>query len=470
MSGDAGQGFFSRHVRVHPKIVHGRFANLRIAALVATLGVLYSIPWLRWGDRPAVWLDLPRRKFHLFGLVLWPQDMIYLTALLVIAALFLFLVTALAGRIWCGYACPQTVFTQILVWIERLFEGDRAQQLRLERGGWTVERIVRQSSKGIVGIVFSVATAVSVVGYFVPIRELIPRLFAGTAAPASYLAIVAIAGAIPLFAGRMREQVCIYMCPYARFQSAMFDRDTLIVSYDEQRGEPRGPLTRGIERGASAFGSCVDCSLCVQVCPTGIDIRDGLQYQCIACASCIDACDQVMDKIGAPRGLVRYTTQDALEGRRTRIARPRVLAYGGLIALLVAALSYAIVHRVPLELDVLRDRNATYREVGDGRIENVYRLRVLNMDQIEHRYELDVEGPEGVEVVYRAGDLRLGPGEIRDLAVRVRVRPEALRQHSTKIELELRSIDEPAIAVEEESRFLGPKARPVDGVAGGRVS
>jgi len=470
MSDDAERGFFSRHVRVHPKIVHGRFANLRIGALVATLGVLYGLPWLTWGDRPAIWLDLPRRKFHLFGLVLWPQDLIYLTALLIIAALFLFLVTALAGRVWCGYACPQTVFTQILVWIERLFEGDRAKQLRLERGGWTVERVVRQSSKGIVGIVFSVATAVSVVGYFVPVRELLPRLLAGTAAPASYLAILAISGAIPLFAGRMREQVCIYMCPYARFQSAMFDRDTLIISYDEKRGEPRGPLTRGEDGAARTFGACVDCSLCVQVCPTGIDIRDGLQYQCIACASCIDACDQVMDRVGAPRGLVRYTTLDALEGRKTRIARPRVLVYGGMIALLVAALSYAVAHRIPLELDVLRDRSATYREVGDGRIENVYRLRVLNMDQVAHSYELDIDGPEGIEVVYRPGDLRLGPGEIRDLAVRVRVRPEALHERSSKIELELRSIEEPQIAVEEESRFLGPKSRSAEGSAGGSSS
>jgi cytochrome c oxidase accessory protein FixG len=459
MSAGADTGFFARHVRVRPRIVHGRFATLRAWALVATLGVLVGIPWLRWGSRPAVLLDLPRRKFYLFGLVFWPQDLIYLTALLVIAALFLFLVTSLAGRIWCGYACPQTVFTQILVWLERLFEGDRARQLRLAKS-WSVERVVRQSAKGITGVLVAGAAAVSAVGYFVPIRELLPRLAAGSAAPASYVAIVLFTGAILLFGGRLREQVCIYMCPYARFQSAMFDRDTLIISYDKERGEPRGPLRRGADSTAGkgdAAGACVDCGLCVQVCPMGIDIRDGLQYQCIACAGCIDACDQVMDRIGAPRGLVRYTTLDALEHRPTRIARPRVLIYAALVATLAVALGWAIAHRVPLAIDVLRDRSAGYREVGDGRIENVYRLRVLNMDQVGHAFSLHAEGATGIEVLYRAEELYLGPGEIRDLPVRIRVEPRELAGRSTDIELVLRSIDEPEMSARERSRFLGPR-------------
>jgi cytochrome c oxidase accessory protein FixG len=457
MNADSGTGYFARHVRVRPRIVHGRFATLRAWALVATLGVLVAVPWLRWGGRPAVLLDLPRRKFFLFGIVLWPQDLIYLTALLVIAALLLFLVTALAGRVWCGYACPQTVFTQILVWLERLFEGDRARQLRLAKS-WSFERVWRQSAKGVTGIVVAGAAAVSAVGYFVPIRELLPRLWAGTAAPASYVAIAGFTGAILLFGGRLREQVCVYMCPYARFQSAMFDRDTLIVSYDRERGEPRGPLRRGAESERSA-GACVDCNLCAQVCPTGIDIRNGLQYQCIACAGCIDACDGVMDRIGAPRGLVRYTTLDALEHRPTRLARPRVLVYAALIALFTAALGWALAHRIPLELDILRDRSASFREAVDGRIENVYRLRVLNMDPIGHAYSLHAEGPRGVEVLYRAEELYLAPGEIRDLAVRVRVPADELAERSTEIRLVLRSIDEPEIHAAESSRFLGPKRR-----------
>ena len=460
MTDAAERGFFSRHAKIYPRIVDGRFARLRAGALVATLGVLLFTPWLKWGDRQAVWQDFPHRKFHLFGLVFWPQDLIYLTALLVIAALFLFLVTALAGRVWCGYACPQTVFTQIFVWIERAFEGDRAEQLRLSRHGWTAGRLFRLVGKGFFWALAALGTAVSAVGYFVPIRELVPALFAGTAPLLAYIALIVVTAAILLFAGRMREQVCIYMCPYARFQSAMFDRDTLIISYDTKRGEPRGALSRDEAAASRALGSCIDCSLCVQVCPTGIDIRNGLQYQCIACASCIDACDEVMDRVGAPRGLVRYTTFDALEGHPTRLGRPRIFAYGGLILALVAALSYAIAHRVPLEFDVLRDRNATYREVGDGRIENVYRLKVLNMDQVAHQYALDVSGPDEIAVVYKPEELLVGAGENRDLAIRVRVPPESLVTRSSGIDFRLASVDQPEIAVRKESRFLGPAPRP----------
>jgi cytochrome c oxidase accessory protein FixG len=452
VSAAGARGYFSRHVKVHPRIVDGRFARLRIAALVATLGVLYGVPWLTWGDRPAIWLDLPHRKFHFFGLVLWPQDLIYLTALLVSAALFLFLATALAGRIWCGYACPQTVFTQILVWIERLFEGDRARQLRLARGGWTVERAGRQGAKLLFWLFVALWTSISALGWFVPIRRLLPELATGAAHPATYFFTALSTVAILLFAGKMREQVCIYMCPYARFQSAMFDKDTLIISYDLGRGEPRGPLGRGANGG-----DCVDCTLCVQVCPMGIDIRDGLQYQCIACAACIDACAPVMARIGRPGGLVRYTTLASLEGLPARLARPRVLIYSTLISAVVLALTVALVRRVPLELDVLRDRTASYRESGDGEIENVYRLRVLNMDQRDHAYRLAVDGPEGASVDYRAEDLAVAAGEIRDVAVRVRIPPESLRERSTEIELELEAVDDERIAVREGSRFLGPR-------------
>jgi cytochrome c oxidase accessory protein FixG len=463
-------GYFSRHVKVHPRIVQGRFARLRVAALVATLGVLFGAPWLTWGSRQAIWLDLPRRKFHLFGLVLWPQDLIYLTALLALAALFLFLVTALAGRVWCGYACPQTVFTQIFVWIERAIEGDRVKQMRLARGGWSANRLARVVAKVLFWTIFSVAISVSAVGFFVPIRELVAKLAGGTAPAAALVTIALSTGAILLFAGRMREQVCVYMCPYARFQSAMFDRDTLIVSYDERRGEPRGVAPRAAALDAASASSCIDCTLCVQVCPTGIDIRDGLQYQCIACASCIDACDQVMDRIGAPRGLVRYTTIEALEGRTARLARPRVLVYGALIVAGVAALALSIGTRIPLELDVLRDRTTGYREAPGERIENAFRLRVLNMDQVAHRYTLEAIGPAGVEVVYREADLHLPAGSIRDVAVRVRIPEASLSEHSSRIEFRVAALDAPTIEAREQSRFLGPKVEREDDVVEPRRS
>jgi len=462
----SGNAFFSVHQKVHPRIVHGRFARLRIAALVLTLGLLYGLPWLSWGDRQAFLLDLPARKFYLFGLVLWPQDLIYLTALLVVAALALFLFTALAGRVWCGYACPQTVFTQVLVWIERWVEGDRSSQLRLRKNGFSLPRAGKLAVKWVLWIAFALFTAFSTIGSFAPIRELGGRILAGNLGPWETFFLGFVVVAILLFAGKMREQVCIYMCPYARFQSAMFDRDTLIVSYDPARGEPRGARSPKAQVAAqasspsSALGDCVDCTLCVQACPTGIDIRNGLQYQCIACTACIDACDEVMEKVGSPRGLVRYTTLNAMENRKTRILRPRVAAYALLMVGIIATVTVALARRVPVAFDVLRDRNAPYREARDGRIENVYRLKVLNMEEQPRTYLLTASGLPGITVDYEAGDLDVAAGQVRDVPVRLRVAPGDLHQHSNTIELELTAADDAKISVRESARFLAPRPEP----------
>ncbi|KAB2966596.1 MAG: cytochrome c oxidase accessory protein CcoG [Thermoanaerobaculia bacterium] len=449
--------YFSKRRKIHPRIVHGRFARLRVVALYLTLGVLYLLPWLRWGDRPAFLLDLPRRKFYLFGLVLWPQDLIYLTALLVLAALALFLFTALAGRVWCGYACPQTVFTQILVWIERAVEGDRAAQVRLRARGHRAELAWKRALKWTLWTLVAAWTAFSAVGFFTPVRELGTGLLAGSSGRWEAFFLVLFTASILLFAGFLREQVCIYMCPYARFQSAMFDRDTLVVSYDGSRGEPRGARSRTDDPKARGLGDCVSCTLCVQACPTGIDIRDGLQYQCIACTACIDACDGVMDRLGYARGLIRYTTQNSIEGRRTRFLRPRVLAYSALMAAITAGLAVSLARRVPLELDVFRDRNAAYRETRDGRIENVYRLRVLNMDQRPREFVLRASGPEGIAADYDADHLRLEAGQVRDVPVRLRVPPASLSRRSTEVELELAAADDEHLSVRESTRFLGPR-------------
>ena len=462
-SSAAGNSFFSVHQKVHPRIVHGRFSRLRIAALFLTLGLLYGLPWLRWGGRQAFLLDLPARKFYLFGLVLWPQDLIYLTALLVVAALALFLFTALAGRVWCGYACPQTVFTQMLVWIERWVEGDRSSQIRLRKSGFSLPRAGKLSVKWVLWIAFAVFTSFSAMGSFTPIRALGGRIVAASLGPWEIFFLGFVVVAILLFAGKMREQVCIYMCPYARFQSAMFDRDTLIVSYDAARGEPRGARAPKAKAGAlkgsaaSALGDCVDCTLCVQACPTGIDIRDGLQYQCIACTACIDACDEVMEKVGSPRGLVRYTTLNALENLQARILRPRVAAYALLMMGIIAAVSISLAHRVPAAFDVLRDRNAPYREARDGTIENVYRLKVLNMEERPRSYRLTASGLPGLTVDYEAGDLDVAAGQVRDVPVRLRVAPDELHEHSNPIEFQLVAADDPGIAVRESARFLGPR-------------
>jgi len=463
-SKSGSNSFFSVHQKVHPRIVHGRFSRLRIAALFLTLGLLYGLPWLQWGGRPAFLHDLPARKFYFFGLVFWPQDLIYLTAVLVVAALALFLFTALAGRVWCGYACPQTVFTQVLVWIERWVEGDRASQIRLRKNGFSLPRNTKLAIKWALWIVFALFTAFSTLGSFTPIRELGSRILTGALGPWETFFLGFIVVAILLFAGKMREQVCIYMCPYARFQSAMFDRNTLIVSYDPARGEPRG--ARGKESAREAqkpLGDCVDCTLCVQACPTGIDIRNGLQYQCIACTACIDACDEVMDKVGTPRGLVRYTTLNAMENLKTRILRPRVVAYALLMLGIATAVGISITNRVPVAFDVLRDRNAPFREARDGRIENVYRLKILNMDEKPRTYLLRASGLPNITVDYEAGDLDVAAGQVRDVPVRLRVAPADIPEHSNHIELELVAADDARISVRESARFLGPRrAEPED--------
>ncbi|HTG97044.1 MAG TPA: cytochrome c oxidase accessory protein CcoG, partial [Burkholderiales bacterium] len=313
------QSLFEVREKIYPRAVHGWFAAWRWALVWATQLIFYGGAWLTWNGRQALLFDIAHRKFYLFGLVFWPQDIIYLSVLLIVSALSLFLFTAVAGRLWCGYACPQTVYTEIFLWIERRVEGDRNARMRLDKQGFTTEKVLRKSTKHGLWIALSLWTGLTFVGYFTPIRELL------TSDPGPWEAFWVVFYGFATYgnAGWMREQVCKYMCPYARFQSAMFDKDTLIITYDEKRGEPRG-------KGAGK-GDCVDCGICVQVCPTGIDIRKGLQYECIGCAACIDGCDQVMDKVGRERGLIRYSTSHAMEGGRTRVLRSRVLVYSTLM-------------------------------------------------------------------------------------------------------------------------------------------
>ena len=260
-------------------------------------------------------------------------------------------------------------------------------------------------------------------------------------------------------AGFMREQVCIYMCPYARFQSVMFDHDTLIISYDEQRGDPRGSRKRGTPSSSVGLGDCIDCGLCVQVCPVGIDIRDGLQYQCIGCAACIDVCDDVMDKMGYARGLVKYTTENALQGQPTKTIRPRVLVYVSVLTFVSAALVYALFTRIPLEVDILRDRNVLYTETDEGLVQNVYNLKIINMDDQLHRYSLSVSGLEGLRVIGKTEDIEIESGAVADLPLRVEVDPIALKSTSSEIMFHIESTVTPEIAIEEHARFLGPVIR-----------
>jgi cytochrome c oxidase accessory protein FixG len=450
------QSLYSKREKIYPREVHGLFARLRTLGVLGLLGIYYLTPWLRWDGAQAILLDLPARKFHIFALTLWPQDFIYLAFLLIIAGLTLFFVTALAGRVWCGYACPQTVWTEAFLWIERKVEGDRMRQQKLDAMPMNARKFRIKATKQILWLLFAGWTGFTFVGYFTPIIDLGQRLLTFSLGPWETFWIIFYSFATYGNAGFMREQVCKYMCPYARFQSAMFDRNTLLISYDRDRGEPRGSRPRGVKPRERGLGDCIDCHMCVQVCPTGIDIRQGLQYECIACAACIDACDGVMAKMQYPPGLIRYSTQHAMEGRATRVLRPRVIVYGMLLGGLCAALVTALLLRSPLELDVIRDRNALYRESRPGYIENVYLLRVINKDDRAHVYSLSAAGWPTLALETEPPVIQVRAGEVTTIATRVLVEDGVLGSGGHDLSFTLTTNDAPAQTATERSRFFAP--------------
>ncbi len=466
---DESSALYVSEARIQMRAVDGRLQRLRKLAVWVLLGMFYAFPWLRWDGRQAVLFDLPARKFYVFGLNFWPQDFVLLAMLLIIAGMTLFFFTALAGRLWCGYACPQTVWTEVFVWIEEWTEGDRNSRMKLDASPWNRRKIVRRGARHALWIVFALWTGFTFIGFFTPIRTLAAE---GPLGWSGWETFWLLFYAIATWgnAGFLREQVCKYMCPYARFQSAMFDRDTLIIAYDPLRGEPRGPRKRGLDsvlaraRGllpkavadawvmramqpepapnaatdaapntaqntaqntapntthASArtrhpledLGDCIDCTLCVQVCPTGIDIRDGLQYECIACGACIDACNGVMDKVGYPRGLIRYASQNAVDGKPTRVLRPRIIIYAALLLTLLGGFAWGVGNRSTLIAEVQRDRNALYRETADG-VENDYLLKIANKTVRPQRYRIALAAPDGIALRGAPAEVRAGAEEI----------------------------------------------------------
>ena len=456
ISSDNTEDFYEKHKKVYPRKVTGWFASLRVSGVFLLLGGYYLVPWLRWDNHQAVLFDLPARKFYIFGLTFWPQDFFYLAALLIIAALALFFFTALAGRLWCGYACPQTVWTEVFLWIERKVEGSRNQQIKLDKAIMSSRKLYLKSLKHFLWISLSAWTGFTFVGYFTPIIELGQALFQLSIGPWEAFWIVFYGFATYGNAGWMREQVCIYMCPYARFQSAMFDKDTLIISYDDKRGESRGARKKSDDASTKGLGDCIDCTLCVQVCPTGIDIREGLQYQCIGCASCADVCDEVMDKMGYEKGLVRYTTQNRIDGKSTKLLRPRIVIYASLLIIVSLALVYSIATRIPLELDIIRDRNSLYRETDDGLVENVYTLKLINMDTQRHNYKLRADGLEEMVFIQPEKEITINSGEVINLAVRIQIDPVNLKKTSSNVNFYLTATDQDNLSVTEKARFIGP--------------
>jgi cytochrome c oxidase accessory protein FixG len=442
--------------KIHPRAVRGWFAFWRWALVWATQLVFYGGAWLQWNGRQAVLFDIEGRKFYVFGLVFWPQDVVYLAALLIVSALSLFLFTALAGRVWCGYACPQTVYTEIFMWVEGRIEGDRNARLRLDAQPLSWNKAARKTAKHAAWIAIALWTGFTFVGYFTPIRNLSREIFSLALGPWELFWVLFYGFATYGNAGWMREQVCKYMCPYARFQSAMFDRDTLIITYDRARGEPRGSQAKLAAQGAKA-GDCVDCGICVQVCPTGIDIRDGLQYECIGCAACIDGCNQVMDKVERPRGLIRYSTTHAVERNSPqaeilrRMLRPRVVVYASILGGVIAATAASLWLRVPLKVDVIRDRAVLAREVEPGVVENLYRLQIMNTTERARAFMIEVTGLPGIHV---AGEPITGVPAAASRMVPVKVRAPAAAAGSHPIDFHVRALGPDGAEVREHSVFV----------------
>jgi cytochrome c oxidase accessory protein FixG len=440
LDGERTVSLYEKQKKIYPRSVKGWFARWRWALVWLTQILFYGLPWLPWNGRQAVLFDLAARRFFIFDLVLYPQDFIYLTGLLVLSAYGLFFVTAVGGRLWCGYACPQTVYTEIFLWVEHRIEGERGARMKLDAGPRNFNKVWRKSAKHAAWLAIGLWTGFTFVGYFTPIRTLGAEAFTlmGIGGPAAqglgpweWFWVNFYGLATYGNAGFLREQVCKYMCPYARFQSAMFDRDTMIVTYDAERGDPRGTRARGADLAKANLGHCIDCALCVHVCPVGIDIRDGLQYECIACSACIDACNGVMDKMKYPRGLIRYATENGLAqhlvraGMFRRVLRPRVLIYGTVLLLISAAFVVSLARRPLLKVDVVRDRSTLARLVDQGRIENVYRLQLMNATEEPRRYRIGVEGIAGAEVANAATEVPLQPAEARWVTLAVRVPPQS---------------------------------------------
>lgn len=453
---------YARHKKIYPRWVTGRFNNWRIILVILTQIAFYLTPWLVWNERQAVLFDLLNRKFYIFGLVLFPQDFVYLTALLLCSAFGLFVWTSVGGRLWCGYACPQTVYTEIFLWIEKWVEGDRPARIKLDNSRLSARKLRLKTTKHVIWILFALWTGFTFVGFFSPIRDLLQQTATLGFGPWETFWILFYGFATYGNAGFMREQVCKYMCPYARFQSVMFDPDTLIISYDRERGEPRGHRAKNTDPGTAGLGDCIDCSICVQVCPTGIDIRNGLQYECIGCAACIDACDTVMDKVGYPRGLIRYTTENALAHVypeteiRKRIRRPRVLMYTAVLMLVLGTTLTFLFTREPVKLNISRDRNTLVREIADGWLENTYRIQILNSSEKTRRFriivtglpdlKLDTDTPLPVEIIATG---------MKEIAIRIDSPPEQITNTSYPIYLTIEAEDDNTIRATQKTTFFG---------------
>jgi len=465
-SANEGLSLYEAQVKLYPRSVGGWFARWRWVMVWVTQLVFYGLPWLQWNGRQAILFDLSDRRFFIFGLVLHPQDLIYLAGLMMIAALALFFFTAVAGRLWCGYACPQTVYTEIFLWLERQAEGDRQARMRLDGSSWNLEKIARKGTKQALWIGLSLITGLTFVGYFTPIRALIGELSVLSFSPWEWFWVLFYAFATYGNAGYMREQICKHMCPYARIQSALTDMDSMVIAYDADRGESRGSRPRAADPKVLGLGDCIDCTLCVQVCPTGIDIRNGLQNECIACAACIDVCDEVMGKMNYPAGLIRYSSGNGMAEKLTprqmlkRVWRPRVWLYGLLRLVAVSVFVAGLSLRKGFAVDVIKDRGVMAREIGNGDIENVYRLQIMNGTEHAQTYTASVNGMPGLTLV-TPPELTVPATGIGSLMIRLTLTRDAAQSYRGKaspIMFRVQTAEDGQVEVaEEKSTFVVPR-------------
>ena len=446
---------YQRRERIYTRKVEGFFQKIRLYTGWPLLLGYFLLPWLSWNGQQSVLFDLPERKFHILGLTFWPQDFPMLAFLLIISAYALFAVTTFAGRVWCGYSCPQTVWTTMFMWVEQKTEGSRNQRIKLDKAPMSLQKFSKKLAKHSAWVFIAFMTGLTFVGYFYGIQELLVDLLTLKAAGWGLFWVAFFTAATYVNAGYMREQVCKYMCPYARFQAVMFDQDTLIVSYDQNRGDPRGSRKKTANLDELGLGECIDCELCVQVCPTGLDIRDGLQYECIGCALCIDACDSVMDKMDYPRGLVRYTSEHELSGGSTHWLRPRIIGYVVVLCVMIGVFSYNMFSRIPLELTIIRDRNQLYVTTDTGAVDNIYTLQLVNMDPKSHVFIISVEGLEQAQLIGET-EHTLNGGEVRSISLRLRANPEDLEKPSTEFDFKAQATDMESLNIAHESRFVKP--------------
>ncbi|MBT1119710.1 cytochrome c oxidase accessory protein CcoG [Stutzerimonas nitrititolerans] len=454
---NASSDLYAAREKIYTRSFSGLFRNLRLLGGAFLFVLYFGTAWLNWNGRQAVWWDLPERKFYVFGATFWPQDFILLSAVLIICAFGLFFITVFAGRVWCGYTCPQSVFTWVFMWAEKVTEGDRNQRMKLDKAPMSAGKFGRKLAKHAIWLGVSLGIGITFVGYFTPIRDLVPDLLTLEVGGWALFWVGFFTLATYGNAGFLREQVCIYMCPYARFQSVMFDKDTLIVSYDPRRGEKRGPRKKDADYKAMGLGDCIDCTMCVQVCPTGIDIRDGLQIECIGCAACIDACDTIMDKMNYPRGLISYTTEHNLSGQKTQLARPRLIGYAAVLLIMMSVFTYAVIERPLVKLDVLKDR-VLYRENEQGMIENVYTLKLMNKAQTPQTLIIEASGLDGLVYSGRS-EIQANAGELITVPVELSIAPEKLPSSTNDIVFHVRSADDETIHDDADSRFIGPSIR-----------